>query len=217
MDFHPGNLSIEMRKIKQMINGSRANIWRHYLTWTIQEKAYRFPVIWGLQSVDHWSILESPKSSIIAVVGEAGQQMLFAAQERGNYQSIRLSSTAELSVVLKPGLRVSTSALLVKRKWSTRFPAFASNCMWTIPSSICTFEYCNRMSEDSCGSVKQTWFTVSGNYCCTIVRPAVGFHMFLMLLNQCTLEFNAMLNFYSGASYLLTPGFLWFRKTSVFK
>lgn len=44
-----------------------------------------------LQSVDHWSILESPKSSIIAVVGEADQQMLFAAQEEGggDYQNVR--------------------------------------------------------------------------------------------------------------------------------
>lgn len=91
-------------------------------------KSLSLPCRLGLQSVDHWSILESPKSSIIAVVGEAGQQILFAAQERGNYQSIRLSSTAELSVVLKPGLRVSTSALLVKRKWSTRFPAFTWFC-----------------------------------------------------------------------------------------
>lgn len=43
-----------------------------------------------LQSVDHWSILESPKSSIIAVVGEADQKMLFAARGGVNYQNVRL-------------------------------------------------------------------------------------------------------------------------------
>lgn len=69
-----------------------------------------------LQSVDHWSILESPKSSIIAAVGKADQQRLFAAQEGVNYPSISLGCTVELSMVLKPGLRVSTSAPLVKRK-----------------------------------------------------------------------------------------------------
>lgn len=60
-----------------------------------------------LQSVDHWSILESPKSSIIAAVGKADQQKLFAAQEGVNYQGISLSRTVALSMVLKPGLRAS--------------------------------------------------------------------------------------------------------------
>lgn len=71
-----------------------------------------------LQSVDHWSILESPKSSIIAVVGEADQQMLFAAQEEGGGAGITRTSgdTAELSMVLKPCLRLSTSAPLLMRK-----------------------------------------------------------------------------------------------------
>lgn len=77
-----------------------------------------------LQSVDHRGILESAKSSIIAAVREADQQMLFAAQEGVNYQRIGLGCTVELSMVLKPGLRVSVSAPLVKRKWKAPFPTF---------------------------------------------------------------------------------------------
>lgn len=93
------------------------------------------PCCLGLQFVDHWSILESPKTSIIAAVGEADQQMLFAAQEGVNYRSIALLCTMELSMVLKPVLRVSTSALLFKIKWRAPFPiflsftCFVSNCM----------------------------------------------------------------------------------------
>lgn len=77
-----------------------------------------------LQSVDHCSIWESPKSSIIAVVRKADQQMLFAAQEGVNNHSISLGCTVELSMVLKPGFRVSTSAPLVKRKWRAPLPTF---------------------------------------------------------------------------------------------
>lgn len=82
-----------------------------------------------LRSVDHWSILETPKSSIIAAVGKADQQMLFAAQEGVNYQSIGLNCTVELSVVLKPGLRVSTWIRGNEEPPFLLLPGFGSNCM----------------------------------------------------------------------------------------
>lgn len=119
------DLSIEMRKAQQMKNGSWADI---------------SPLCClMLQSVDHLSILESPKSSIVAAVGRADQQMLFGAQEGANYQSISLGCTVELSMVLKPGLRVSSLAPLVRGNGEPPLlllPAFGSTCMWDIPCNL---------------------------------------------------------------------------------
>lgn len=39
-DYWWSDLSLEMRKIKQIKNGSRADIWRHYLIWAVQEKPF---------------------------------------------------------------------------------------------------------------------------------------------------------------------------------
>lgn len=106
-----------------MKNGSQEDIWRRYLICEVQEKSLSLLCGLMLQSVDHWSILESPKSSVIAAVGEADQQMLFAAQERGGITRAP-GSTAELSMVLKPCSRVSTPAPYLMRKWSACFPTF---------------------------------------------------------------------------------------------
>lgn len=122
MNFRRGQLSIEMRKNRTKEKWQPGKYLEALFNPRRTGKSLHLPCRLGLRCVDHRRISQSPKSSIIAAVGEAGQQMLFGAQERGNYQSLHLSSAAELSVVLNAGLRVSTRALLVKRKWSTPLP-----------------------------------------------------------------------------------------------
>lgn len=100
-DYGQSALSIEKRKVKQMKIGSQDDIWRRYLICAVQDKSLSLLCCLMLKSVDHWSILESPKSPIIAAVGEADQQMLFAAQE-GGWITRMSGYTAELSMVLKP-------------------------------------------------------------------------------------------------------------------
>lgn len=44
-DYGQSALSMEKRKVKQMKNGSREDIWRRYVICAVQEKAFRFCVV----------------------------------------------------------------------------------------------------------------------------------------------------------------------------